>query len=180
MTIIDHLQKQKAAYFGQILTVFKHEIHVFELDCSRGESDFTRILWVKKKDLRKNQAIAILTIWRKIFDESWQQYSDAKMEDFERWVSFLAQEYAGSTFVKKVDFETDADYFFVERTRDENAIKSIKYNAQIVDYQDFKSKNPLFLENIKSVSKSKFDRLKTEFYVETEQHFVLFHWFTTA
>jgi hypothetical protein len=180
MTIIDSLSKNYDQYLSHCLDILTTKIDIIDLDYSKGETDFTRLVFVEKKDLTKYHAVAILTMRWMLYEEEWNNFTHYKKEDFERWIPLLKKQYEGCKYFPNVgiaDFQSD---FFVQRLPMKKELKNVKYNAQTIDFLTFKRTNPLFHERIVAVSKTKFERLKEEFYVETSHHFVLFNWYTTA
>jgi hypothetical protein len=180
MTIINSLSNNYDQYLNDCLDVLTTKTDIIHLDYSNGETDFTRLVCVEKKDLTKYHAIAILTIRLMMYEEEWIDFKHYTKEDFERWIALLEKQYEGSLYVPKVEIDDFRKNFYVERLTQKKGLKMVKYNAQPLNFLKYKSINPLFHEKILSVSKTNFGRLQEEFYVETSHHFVLFNWFTTA
>jgi hypothetical protein len=180
MTIIDTLKKDYDQYLNHCLDILTAKIDILDLDYSNGETDCVRLIFVKKKDLNLNHAIAVLTMRLMLYREDWNDLKSYKKEDFERWIPLLEKQYEGSMFFPNVEISDFKKDFFVERLTQKKGLKGIKHNAQPLNFLKYKSLNPLFHERILSVSKTKFTRLQEEFYIETSHHFVLFNWYTTA
>jgi hypothetical protein len=180
MTIIDSLSENYDAYLDQCLDVLTTKIDIIDLDFSKGETDFTRLLFIEKKDLTKPHAMAILTMRLMLFEEEWNDLKHYEKADFERWIPLLEKQYAGSLYVPDVEIDDFKYNHFMVRLTTKKGLKSVEHNSQLIDFLTFKRTNPLFHEQIVSVSKTQFNGLKEEFYVETSHHFVLFNWFTTA
>jgi hypothetical protein len=180
MSIIDALKQNYDEYLHQCLDVLTTKTDIIHLDFSKGETDFTRLLFIEKQSLTTNQAIAILTMRLMLFEEEWNDLKHYTKADIGRWIGFLEKQYAGSLYVSDVEIDDFKYHDFMVRLTTKKGLKSVEHNGQVVDFLTFKRINPLFHEQIKAVSKTKFNGLKEEFYVETSHHFVLFNWFTTA
>jgi hypothetical protein len=180
MTIINSLANNYDQYLNQCLDVLTTKIDIIDLDFTKGETDFTRLLFVEKKDLTKYHAVAILTMRLLLFEEEWNDLKRYTKEDIERWMGILEKQYEGSVYFPDIDVNEFKSHFFVERLTSKKGLKSVEHNGQIIDFLTFKRANPLFHEQIMRVSKTQFSGLKEAFYIETSHHFVLFNWFTTA
>jgi hypothetical protein len=180
MTIIDTFKNDYDLYLNECLDVLTTKIDILDLDYSNGETDCTRLLFIEKKDLNFNHAIAILTMRLMMYEEEWNDLKSYKKEDFERWIPLLEKQYEGCLFEPNVEISDFKKDFFVERLTQKKGLKGIKHNALPLNFLKYKGLNPLFHERILSVSKTKFARLQEEFYIETSHHFVIFNWYTTA
>jgi hypothetical protein len=180
MTIIDLLSKDYDQYVNHCLDVLTTKTDILDLDFSHGETDVTRLLFIEKKDLTKQQAMAILTMRLMLFEEGWNDLKVYTKEDFERWIPLLDKQYEGCAYVPNVEIDDFQNEYFVQRLTTKKGLKTVEHNAQKIDFLSFKRTNPLFHEKILAVSKTKFLSLQEEFYIETPHHFVLFNWFTTA
>jgi hypothetical protein len=180
MSIIDALKQNYDEYLHQCLDVLTTKTDIIHLDFSKGETDFTRVLFIEKRSLTTNQAIAILTMRLMLFEEEWNDFKSYSKADMERWIGFLEKQYAGSLYISEVEIDDFKYHDFMVRLTTKKGLKSVEHNGQLIDFLTFKRTNPLFHEQILSVSKTQFNGLKEEFYVETSHHFVLFNWFTTA
>jgi hypothetical protein len=180
MTIIDSVKENYDQYLNHCLDALTTKIEILDLDYSKGETDFTRLVFIKKQDLTKNHAFAILTMRLMMYEEEWNDLKNYKKDHFERWIPLLEKKYEGYMYFTNVeiaDFQSD---FIVQRLPMKKELKTVKHNTQTIDFLTFKRTNPLFHERTLAVSKTKFARLQEEFYIETSHHFVLFNWFTTA
>jgi hypothetical protein len=180
MTIIDSLSKDYDQYLNHCLDVLTTKIDILDLDYSKGETDFARLVFVEKKDLTRYHAIAILTMRLTMYGEEWNDLKSYKKHDFERWIPILEKQYEGCLYEPNVEIDDYRKDFFVERLTQRKGLKMVKHNALPLNFLKYKSMNPLFHERILAVSKTKFAGLQEEFYIETSHHFVLFNWFTTA
>jgi hypothetical protein len=156
-------------------------INILDIDYSKGETDLVRILFVEKKHLTKYHAISILTMRLLMYEEGWNKYEFYTIKDVEYWIEILEKKYSKSNFlISNFDLKQDSGYYFIQRLEDNDAINSILFNTEIIEFNDFFMINPLFSEKIIRANTSKFEGLETEYYIETENHFVLFNWYTTA
>jgi hypothetical protein len=180
MSIIDALKQNYDEYLHQCLDVLTTKIDILHLDFSKGETDFTRLLFIEKRGLTMAHAIEILTMRLMLFQEEWNDFKSYSKADMERWIGFLEKQYASSLYVSDVEIDDFKYHDFMVRLTTKKGLKSVEHNGQLIDFLTFKRANPLFHEQIISVSKTQFEGLREEFYVETSHHFVLFNWFTTA
>lgn len=178
MTIIDSLKENHDQYLNQCLDVLTTKTDILDLDYSKGETDFSRLIFIEKKDLTKYHAVAILTMRLHLFENEWNDFKSYKKEDFERWIPLLEKQYEDCIYFPNVEIADFRKDFFVERLTQRKGLKSVKYNAQLLNFLKYKSMNPLFHERILTVSKTKFAGLQEEFYIETSHHFVLLNWVT--
>jgi hypothetical protein len=176
MNIITKLKQENEHYLFDFAAALTHKVNILRLDHSRGETDWTRILFLDKKNLNFNQAMSILLLRLMMYEEEWTDFEAYNLTDIERWIGFLETQYSANKFVEN----TKSTLFFVERAKQENETKSFEFNAQIIDYQHFIQLNPLQNAPILSISNSIFQSLREEYYIETAEHFVLFSWYTTA
>jgi hypothetical protein len=146
------------------------------LDFSKGETDVTRLVFIEKKELTKYHAIAILTMRLMLFGEEWNDLKRYKKEDFERWMPLLAKQYEGCMYVPNIEIDDFKYHHFMVRLTTKKGLTRVEHNGQLIDFLTFKRTNPLFHEQIMRVSKTQFNSLKEEFYIETSHHFVLFNW----
>jgi hypothetical protein len=177
MHLFQHLNKTLEKHALSALDTIVHTVH---LDYSRGETDWTIVLFFEKNKVSFEAALAILPLRMKMYAEEWGDFAHYNHEDIVRWLGFLEADYEDSIFIENIEKEVFEANFFVKRMQLPDNLKNLTLNAEIIDFDTFKAQNPLFSEKIKHVAQSKFEGLRTEYYVETERHFVLFHWFTTA
>jgi hypothetical protein len=180
MTIIDSFKQNYDQYLDHCLDVLTTKIDILNLDFSHGETDLTRLLFIEKKELTKPHAMAILTMRLMLFEEEWNDLKAYSKADFERWIPLLDKQYEGCMYFPNRDTVDFKNEYFVQRLTTKKGLKSVAFNGQTIDFLTFKRTNPLFHEQIMRVSKTKFNRLEEEFYIETSHHFALFNWYTTA
>ncbi len=180
MNVIALLSKNYDSYVKKCLDVLEIPVNIIQVDYTKGETDFVHLLSIEKKGFTTSHAIAILTMRLLLWQEEWNDFHTYEKEDIERWIGFLKKQYENCEYVENVEIKEFKNNFFLSRLKKENEIKTIKRNAKTIDFQDFKQQNQLFFEKIIHVSKTNFNRLEEEFYIETTHHFVLFNWFTTA
>jgi hypothetical protein len=178
MNIIKYLQKN-INYEQHSLQVLVTNINVLDVDCSKGETDCIKILFVEKGTNSFEAAIAILIMKQKMLSEEWNNIANYTEKDIQFWITLLEKEYAYSTYNKNIiekDFTND---FFIKRLEIQQEIQSLNFNDTEISFETFQKINPINNKFIQ-ISKSDFKRLAIEYYVETDLHFVLFHWYTTA
>ncbi len=180
MTIIDTLKKDYDQYLNHCLDVLDSKIDIIHLDYSSGETDFVRLVFIEKNGLTKYHAVAILTMRLLMYKEEWNDLKNYKKEDIERWMGFLEKQYENCMYFPNIEISDFKSDYLVQRLTSKKGLKNVKNGTQTIDFLAFKRINPLFHEQIISVSKTLFNSLATEFYIETSHHFVLFNWFTTA
>jgi hypothetical protein len=105
MTIIDTLKQDYDQYLNHCFAVLTTKIDIIELDYTNGETDCVRLLFIEKKDLTRNHAVAILTMRLLLFDEAWNDFKSYKKEDFERWMGVLEKQYEGCLYEPNVEIE---------------------------------------------------------------------------
>jgi hypothetical protein len=176
MNIVETL-KHNGVSFHKGLSV---KPDIYELDNSKGETDFTRILLVEKQRFDIFQAIAVLIMRLQMHREDRTDFTAYTKEDIACRITFLERGYKNSTYLQNVDLQQDADYYWIERLNRKADVKAIYLNSEKIDFNTFHKICPVFTDRIINVSKSTFERLEVEFYIETERYFVLFNWYTTA
>jgi hypothetical protein len=180
MTIINTLSKDYNQYLEYCLDVLNTKTDIIHLDYSKGETDFTRLIFVEKQDFTKQHALAMLTTRSFMYTEEWNDVKNYKKEDIERWIPLLKKQYEGAVYSDNMTVADFQNSFPFQRLPMKKTLKNSEHNAQIIDFLTFKRINPLFHERLMAVSKTTFAGLQEEFYIETSHHFVLFNWFTTA
>jgi hypothetical protein len=180
MSIITTLQKNKNRYLDHCLEGLQLNMDAIRIDYSKGETDNVTLLTIAKNSLSKHQAISILTFRLMLYIEEWNDLANYKAEDINRWSKRIKLQYKNTIYNYDIDLTKDSGYYFIERLEKEHEIKSIKHNNKTIDYKIFQNINPLLREPILQSSKTQFNHLETEFYIETENQFILFNWFTTA
>jgi hypothetical protein len=63
---------------------------------------------------------------------------------------------------------------------DSRDIKNILYNGKKISFRKYTSHNPLLSDKIYHIERTQSERLETQYFIETELHFALFNWYTTA
>jgi hypothetical protein len=180
MTIIDSLLKDYDQYLNHCLDILTTKMDILDLDYSNGETDYVRLLFIEKKDLTMHHAVAILTMRLMMYEEEWNDLKNYKKEDIERWIRLIEKQYRGCLYFPNIEIDVFKKDFFVARLPQRKGLKSVKHNAQLLNFLKYKSINPLFHERILAVSKTMRKGLQEEFYIETTHHFILFNWYTTG
>jgi hypothetical protein len=178
MNIIEYLQKDKY-YVNNASKALRINFERINIDCSHGETDRTLILFIKKDNYTFDEAFGILTMKQKMLAEEWEDLELYTAEDVEFWGQMLLKEYGNSTYHTNV---TSADFMnnhFNHLLKFEDGINSIFYNDTKISFTEFIKTNPFNVPFV-NAAKSIFTRLEVEYYIETEVHFVLFNWYTTA
>jgi hypothetical protein len=178
MNIIKYLQ-QNENYTNLCLQALHIKFTVIDIDCSHGETDRIKIIFIKKESFSFEEAIAILIMKQKMLDEEWNDVENYTKEDIQFWITLLEKEYEHSTYNEDVLLEKFKNDYFVKRLVNGTDFKSILYDGLEISYVDFQKINPLN-STILKVESSIFKGLEIEYYIETESHFVLFNWYTTA
>jgi hypothetical protein len=178
MNIIKYLQ-QNENYTNLCLQALHIEFNVIDIDCSNGETDSIKILFIEKGTNSFEAAIAILIMKQKLLGEEWNDVENYTKEDIQFWITLLEKEYEHSTYNEDVLEEKFKNDYFVKRQVNGTDFKSILYDGLEISYVDFQKINPLN-STILKVESSIFEWLEIEYYIETESHFVLFNWYTTA
>jgi hypothetical protein len=179
--IITKLKQENTNYLLDFAAVLTTNVDVFFLDYTRGETDFTHLLCLKKSDdLTFNKAMSILLMRLKMYNEEWTDFANYTTDDIERWVVFLEVELDNTEHIGEVSFEAYQNDYMVERIEDSRDIKSILYNDKKISFKKYADLNPLFSDSIYHIERTQSERLETQYFIETELHFVLFNWYTTA
>ncbi len=177
MNLITLLKKDFAHHVSCCLDGLNGNIDKVFIDHSRGETSFSYLFFIKKEELTFMEAMAILSVRLKMHQEEWNDISVYERADIERWIDFMAADYKGSTYKRNVDFEYKKE---ARLTGENYYIKSIFLNEQQIDIKALESINPLQSEKILRSDGSVFKYIADEYYIETENHYVLFYWYTTA
>jgi hypothetical protein len=176
MNVIQKIKNHYLHYFS----ILDAKTDILELDFSKGETESVQIIFIDKKHLSNEQAITILTMRLMMYGEEWTDFAAYSGEDVIHWIPILETTYLNSSYLQNINLSHDADYYFIERLQCRTEIKAIYYNSEKIDFDAFQKLCPLFTEKIINVSKSEFERLEAEFYIETDRKFILFNWHTTA
>jgi hypothetical protein len=178
MNIIQHLQKNKH-YLTQASKALQLNFEMIQIDCSKGETDNTLLLYIPKNDFTFNEALAILTVKKKMVNEEWNDTASYTKEDVHFWTTLLAKEYELSTYYENVTEDEFLNGHFMHRLQFEEGIKSIYKTGSQISYAKFKEITPCKNYYVK-ITKSSYKRLEAEYYLETDESYVLFNWNTTA
>ena len=179
MNIIQVLKKELPHYIDCCFSGLKMHIDVIDMDYSRSETDLTTLLYLKKGNLKLNEAWSILTLRLLMHSEEWTELDTYTIEDIKRWIVLLEEHYKKTQFVPYSDTQIDNDNYFIERLKFPEKTNTIRFNGKTISSDTFDKIDPL-TETLHIVSRTKFNNLEAEFYIETENHFLLLNWFTTA
>jgi hypothetical protein len=181
MNIITKLKQENTNYLLDFAAVLTTNVDIFFLDYTRGETDFTHLLCLEKSDdLTFNKAMSILLMRLKMYNEEWTDFANYTTDDIERWISFLETEFTNTEHISEVSSETYQNDFMVKRMEDHRDLKSILYNGKKISFGKYTDLNPLLLDKIYHIERTQSERLETQYFIETELHFALFNWYTTA
>lgn len=175
MTLFETLRTEYNTYIDYCYKGLNKDVDIIFLSHSQAETQSSTILFVKKESLSFKEAFSILTIRLLMYIEEWNNFSDFTRDDMIRISSWLETKYSNTKFVLDVTVSSDIDPRFTEKE-----IVSILFNNEVIDFDFFKRINPLLTEKNIERSISIFKSLEDECYIETENHFVLFNWYTTA
>jgi hypothetical protein len=179
MNIIESLNTDYDQYIKHCLDSLKTPVSIIELDNSKGETDLSYLLFTEKSNKTKYEAIAILTMRLLLYKEEINNFSELKKSNIEQFSKQLFTNYENSMYFPNIEIEEFANDFLIKRVEKEANNKSIKINEEALIFSEFK-KIFSFKKNILKISKTNFQRLETEYYIETKTDFILFNWFTTA
>jgi hypothetical protein len=179
MNVIQIISENQEHYINCCVKSLTKKVDFISIDCSRGEADFTTIAYLKKEKYNFIDAISILTMRLKMYKEEWKDYENYSKLDTIRWSGMLEKEYGNSEFITNVNEEKINANYLINRLFDEKEIKQLKLNDDLINFEMFDKINPI-KEKKAAISESIFERLEMEYYLETENHFVLLNWFTTA
>jgi hypothetical protein len=175
MTVIETLKTDYDTYINYCYSGLSKTVNVFCLDHSHGETTLSTILFIKKESLSFKEAFSILTIRLLMYKEEWNNFSDFTRDDMIRISTWLEAKYSNTQFVLNFTIPNDIDPRFTEKE-----IVSILFNNEVITFDYFERTNPLLTEKNIKWSISMFKSIQDECYIETENHFVLFNWYTTA
>ena len=179
MNVIQIISENQEHYINCCVESLTKKIDFITIDCSHGETDLTTIAFIKKENYNFIEAISILTMRLKMYKEEWKDYENYPKSDIIRWLGMLEKEYGNSEFIDDISEEKFNTSYLVERLSDKKEIKHLKLNDDFINFEIFDKIKPT-KEKIVSISESIFERLEMEYYIETENNFVLLNWFTTA
>jgi hypothetical protein len=175
MTIIETLKTDYNTYIDYCYKGLSRDVDVIFLDHSRSETTLSTILFIKKEDLSFKEAFSILTIRLLMYYEEWNNFSDFTRDDMIRISTQLEAKYFNTEFILNFTIPNDIDPRLTEKE-----ILSIRFNNEVINFDYFETMNPLLTEKNIEWSISLFKSIQDEYYIETENHFVLFNWYTTA
>jgi hypothetical protein len=178
MNIIKHLQQDKN-YVLHASKALLFNFETIDIDCSHGETDRTLLLYIPKNNFSFDEAFAILTMKQKMLSEEWEELDLYDTEDVKMWAQLLAKEYASSTYFENVTIDEFLNDHFVHRLQITDGIIAVFKNDKQMPLIELQ-KNLPWKNNIIKIAKSTYTRLEVEYYVETDAHFVLVNWYTTA
>ncbi|MGV3611288.1 MAG: hypothetical protein ACO1N0_10090 [Fluviicola sp.] len=180
MSSLFNLLRENPAYLEISTDGLKKEINVYHIDYTRGETDSCRLLLLRKENLSRDAAFIILIQRLLMIEEEWTDYENYNPEDLMRWSGLVASDYRNSHYEDNVVLDTDEDNsLFMKRLMKESP-QNIFYNNSEIAYESYRRNCPLFNEQFLKVSKSKFNWLQVEFYIETPNYYMLYNWYTTA
>ncbi|MBC7861577.1 MAG: hypothetical protein IAF38_01305 [Bacteroidia bacterium] len=178
--IIDFLTEDFDEYLNYSLKGFKEKVNAYTIDFTRGETVVSKLLCVEKTGHTEKEALIILTQRLLMINEEWLSFDDYSKEDVIRWTDYLKNNYEKASYLTNISLPADKDNCFITGVLASADVQSINYNKRHLSVKEFRDTNPLMNEQIISVSKSEFERLECEFYIETTSHFLLYNWYTTA
>jgi hypothetical protein len=178
MNIIEHLQKD-SNYINFASKALQTEAFTIDIDCSKSETDNTLILYIKKDGYTFNEAMCLLTMKQKMLQEEWEDLDLYNADDIKLWAKMLAKIYSNSTYFENISDTEFLNDHFMNRLQVADNITAIFYNNEHITHKKFLEITPCKSQYLK-ICKSTYKHLEAEYYLETEQYFVLFNWFTTA
>ncbi len=178
MNIIQHLQQNKS-YLTIAHKALQIKFETIDIDYNKGETDNTLILYIDKNNYSFEEAMAILTMKQKMLQEEWEDLELYDKDDIATWANMLQKEYSRSTYFENVTDDEFSNNHFMHRLQFADGINSIYCNDIQISHAEFLLKTPCKKEYLK-ISKSSYTNLEAEYYLETQTHFVLFNWYTTA
>ena len=179
MNIIQVLKKELPLYLDCCHSGLTLHMDVIDMDYSRSETDLTTLLYLKKENLTHNEAWSILTLRLLMHSEAWTEFETYTTEDIKGWIILLEEHYKKTQFVPYSDTQIDNDNYFIERLKFPEKTNTIRFNGKTISSDTFDKIDPL-TDTLHIVSRTKFNNLEAEFYIETENHFLLLNWFTTS
>ena len=88
---------------------------MIQIDCSKGETDSTSILYIQKNNFSFNEASVILTIKQKMLNEEWNDIGTYTKQDIQFWITVLEKEYKHSTYNENVTGKEFLNDHFMHR-----------------------------------------------------------------
>ena len=179
MNIIQVLKTEVPQYKKVCFEALKTHIDVIEMNYSGGETDLTTLLFLKKENLIPNEAWAILTLRLFMHSEEFDDFESYTTEEVLSWMELLATQYNKTTFELYTDTAIHSDNYFIDRLKFPEKTNVVRYNGRTISPDTFDKIDPLS-DTLRIISRTKFNTLEAEFYIETEKHYLLLNWFTTA
>jgi hypothetical protein len=178
MNIIQYLQQNKnyLAHAQKALTI---DFDTIDIDCSKGETDNTLFIFIEKNNMSFDEAMSILTMKQKMLNEEWDDLELYNKDDIALWASMLAKEYGNAIYYENISEDEFLNDHFMHRLQLDAGIQSIYFNDKQINFKSFQEIIPCKKTYLK-IAKSSYTRLEIEYYLETDMHFVLMNWYTTA
>lgn len=157
------------------------KVDFFNLDFTRGETEVAKLLFIEKDGLTFAEAQIILIQRLLMVQEEWMSPEEYTKENVAGWTEhFLKAKYNNAPYVNGISIDDDSDRYLITDNLFADRKATITFNERHLDFEEFNKENPLLNDNIIEVSKSHFKGLLIEFYFETDKHFLLYNWYTTA
>lgn len=180
MSSLIELLRETPSFLEISVNGLKKAMSNYLVDYTQGETDRSAIFVLPKEDLSWNEAFIILLQRQLMVEEMWLDLEEYNEEDLARWTDLLLSNYMNSPYETGILLDSDEDNAFFMKRLDSDIPRQIRYNDNPMSHEDFRQTCPLFTEQLLRVSKSKFNRLEVEYYIETENHYLLYNWYTTA
>jgi hypothetical protein len=183
MNILDIVSADREDYITICYHGLKVPVDVFTLDFTSGETDISRVLTVDKSYIpHPVEAFGVLIIRLLMVEEEWLDTGRYTKEDIDGWITWLKPRYYNSVYMNNVHLiNSEMLYFHLQRyLSSDSGLAGIQLNGQDISTLEYEELCPLATEKIVSTSRSKFNGITEEFYIETRDHYTLFNWYTTA
>jgi hypothetical protein len=178
MNIIQHLQQDKN-YISIAIKALQLDIETIDIDCSQGETDRTLILFIVKNNYSFDEAFAMLTLKQKMLNEEWEDLELYDADDVKLWSQMLVKEYGNNMYDTNVSEDEFLKDHIMYKLKFADGIQSIFYNDKQIDFETLQNIFPC-KSGFVQIAKTSFERLEAEYYIETDKHYVLCNWYTTA
>ncbi|HLP11243.1 MAG TPA: hypothetical protein VK177_04865 [Flavobacteriales bacterium] len=180
MNIFEGLTNEITTYLDISVKGLKKHVDVYCLDFTNGETDLAHLLCVKKEGVTEKEALILLIQRLLMVNEEWEDLDEYTRADLIRWTPQLVMKYKNSVFADGLSINNETYKAFVTKRLVKHDLKSILLNSEEISFENFININPMLNEPVLKLSKSEFKQLEYEFYMETEKHFLLYNWYTTA
>jgi hypothetical protein len=177
MSAFDHLFHRDPT--TKIFKNINRSVDIITLNYSKGETDMVTLLFTNKDGITFDLAMPLLVMRFKMYSEEWNDIENYTKKDIKFWTSLIKNQYEQSSFKSDISFEHFRSNFFVNRLFENDNNCKILHRGIEISHKEFKTINPLSRQT-NNINKIIFERLEEEYFVETEKHFVMFIWFTTA